>query len=358
MFSFISEFLSEGSVGTTFTELRDDSSTPVELRDPFTRRLDSLSSSDQRHSRDLGSLTNKLRTVDAKVEAMGAISVRQKDQEIEELRRELEVYKGLLADLTDKQGKFEEALQLLRERASEVSKTSKTSDQFVSPEKLEAVTQELQDRVGTFIKTVNANLRLNDSDGASNFPAELDGLQGRLAGLEEDVRNVRRGREFTEERLGKVEGVCLNVLSNVFGESKADAMRYFRATSGFPGKVDPGAPRTISTGVGTGPGVNKSDLLTMAHPTAPGTSEASEVVVSENEQQIGEAKGDSEVDQEGKEHGDTVSTEEYEERGDSEGLHDGEMPHTPDFVPSINDGAYTFSNIDGSPVERAIQPKP
>ena len=116
MFSFISEFLSEGSVGTTFTELRDDSSTPVELRDPFTRRLDSLSSSDQRHSRDLRSLTNKLRTIDAKVEAMGAISVRQKDQEIEELRRELEVYKGLLADLTDKQGKFEEALQLLRER--------------------------------------------------------------------------------------------------------------------------------------------------------------------------------------------------------------------------------------------------
>ena len=126
-------------------ELRDDSSTPVELRDPFTRRLDSLSSSDQRHSRDLRSLTNKLRTVDAKVEAMGAISVRQKDQEIEELRRELEVYQGLLADLTDKQGKFEEVLQLLWECASEVLKTSKTSDQFVSLEKLEAVTQELQD---------------------------------------------------------------------------------------------------------------------------------------------------------------------------------------------------------------------
>ena len=145
MFSFVFEFISDGSVGSTFTELRDDSSTLVELRDPFTRRLDSLSSSDQRHSRDLGSLTNKLRTVDAKVEAMGAISVRQKDQDIEELRRELEVYKGLVSDLTEKQQKFEDALKLLRERASEVSQPRKTSDKFVTPEQLEAVTQELQD---------------------------------------------------------------------------------------------------------------------------------------------------------------------------------------------------------------------
>ena len=122
----------------------------------LTRRLDSLSSLDQWHSHDLGSLTNKLRTVDAKVEAMGAISVRQKDQEIEELWRELEVYKGLLADLTDKQGKFEEALQLLQERASEDLKTSKTSVQFISPEKLEAVTKELQDRVSL----VQRSLRL------------------------------------------------------------------------------------------------------------------------------------------------------------------------------------------------------
>ena len=142
MFSFVFEFISDGSVGSTFTELRDDSSTPVELRDPFTRRLDSLSSSDQRHSRDLGSLTNKLRTVDAKVEAMGAISVRQKDQDIKELRRELEVYKGLVSDLTEKQ-KFEDALKLLRERASEVSQQRKTSDKFVTPEQLEAITQEL-----------------------------------------------------------------------------------------------------------------------------------------------------------------------------------------------------------------------
>ena len=185
---------------------------------------------------------NKLRTVDTKVEAMGAISVRQKDQDIEEIWRELEVYKGLVSDLTEKQQKFEDALKLLHECASEVSQPRKTSDKFVSPEQLKAVTQELQDRVRTFIKTVNNNLQLNDSDSTLNFPAELDGLQGRLAGLEEDVRNVHRGREFMEERLGKVEGVCLNILSNVFGESKADVMRYFRGTMGFPGKVDPAPP--------------------------------------------------------------------------------------------------------------------
>ena len=73
-------------------------------------------------------------------------------------------------------------------------------------------------------------------------------MQGRLAGVEEDLRNVRRGREFTEERLGKVEGVCLNVLSNVLGESKVDAIRYFRTTANFPGKVDPGPAKMISTG--------------------------------------------------------------------------------------------------------------
>ena len=79
--SFISclKFLSEYPVGTTFVELHSDSRTPVDVRDPFTRRLDSLSSSDQWHFHNLGSLTNKLRTVNMKVEAMGTISIRQKD---------------------------------------------------------------------------------------------------------------------------------------------------------------------------------------------------------------------------------------------------------------------------------------
>ena len=62
-----------------------------------------------------------------KVEAMGDISIRQKDQEIEELRKELEVYKSLLVDLMDKQQKFEDALGLLRERVSEDSKEVKMS---------------------------------------------------------------------------------------------------------------------------------------------------------------------------------------------------------------------------------------
>ena len=124
-------------------DLHSDSGTPVDHRDPFTTRLDSLSSSDQWHSRNLGSLTNKLRTVDMKVEAMGAISIRQKDQEIEELRKELEVYKSLVVDLMDKQQKFEDALQLLRTRVSEDSKQVKTSDKYMTAEKREAVTQEL-----------------------------------------------------------------------------------------------------------------------------------------------------------------------------------------------------------------------
>lgn len=203
-----------------------------------------------------------------------------------------------------------------------------------------------------------------------NFPAELDGLQGRLAGLEEDVRNVRRGREFTEERLGKVEGVCLNVLSNVFGESKADAMRYFRGTTGFPGKVDPGPPKLISTAVGTGPGIDKSDLLMATGPTPSDRSEAGEAIVSEDAEDTMEENGDSEGAQEGKRRGDSaggqegerpgdsVSPQEVEERGDSEGPQNGEMAHTPDFVPSINDGVYAFNNIDGSPVERATKPVP
>ena len=126
-------------------ELCDDSSTPVELWDPLTWRLDPLSSVDQRHSRDLGSLTNKLHTIDAKVEAMGAISVRQKDQEIEELWRELDMYKGLLANLTDKQGKFEEALQLLWEHASEVLKTSKRS--LLSPTDSCRIPEDFQDSI-------------------------------------------------------------------------------------------------------------------------------------------------------------------------------------------------------------------
>jgi len=302
---------------------------------------------------------------------MGAISMRQKEQEIEELRRELDVYKGLVADLTEKQGKFEETLQILRERVAEVAKPSK-SDKFVTLEKLEAITQELQNQVGTFIKTVNDNLRLNDSDGASNFPAELDGLQGRLVGLEEDVRNVRRGREFTEERLGKVEGVCLNVLSNVFGESKADAMRYFRATSGFPGKVEPGPPKMISTAVGTGPGVSKSDLLAAELPATPETSEADGGVGSGNEQVVGPTGGDSQDAQEDEEHGNpttphegeevgSVGPDELEEQGDSEGHQDdedGETAHTPEFVPSLNQGGYTFTDGDGSPVERCNKPLP
>lgn len=195
-------------------------------------------------------------------------------------------------------------------------------------------------------------------------------MQGRLAGLEEDVRNVRRGQEFTEERLGKVEGVCLNVLSNVFGESKADAMRYFRGTTGFRGKVDPGPPKLISTAVGTGPGIDKSDLLMATGPTPSDRSKAGEAIVSEDAEDTmeengdsegaeeGKRRGDSAGGQEGERRGDSVSPQEFEERGDSEGPQNGEMAHTPDFVPSINDGVYAFNNIDRSPVERATKPVP
>ena len=325
------KFLSEYRVGTTFAELRAESGTPVDVRDPFTRRLDSLSSSDERHSRDLGSLTNKLRTVHAKVEAMGAISMRQKDQEIDELRRELDVYKSLVVDLTEKQAKFEDALQLLRESLLEDSKAGKASDKYVSPEKLEAVTQELHSRVGTFIKTVNSNLRLNDSDGLSNFPGELDGLQGRLAGLEEDVRNVRRGREYTEERLGKVEGVCLTVLSNVLGESKADAIRYFRSTSNFPGKVDAGPVKKISTGAGPGPEGDDSDGQAEQDQKVQEKSKVEGVVHSGNSGVVGE---------------DTRNIGNPEDR---------EQQVTPDFVPSLDDVPYTFTTTDGSPVERSTR---
>ena len=329
------KFLSEYALGTTFADLRSDSGTPVDHRDPFTKRLDSLSSLDQRHSRDLGSLTNKLRTVDAKVEAMGAISIRQKDQEIEELRKELEVYKSLVVDLTDKQQKFEDALQLLRTRVSEDSKQVKTSDKYVTAEKLEAVTQELHNRVGTFIKTVNSNLRLNDSDGVSNFPAELDGLQGRLAGVEEDLQNVRRGREFTEERLGKVEGVCLNVLSNVLGESKADAIRYFRTTANFPGKVDPGPAKRISTAAGPGPDGDDGDEQADEVRNAAENSEVEGLGDSGNSEEIGSGNRNSESPEDGE-------------------LTEG--PKTPDFVPSLNDTADAFTRTDESPVVRSTKP--
>ena len=103
------------------------------------------------------------------------------------MQKELEVYKSLLVDLMDKQQKFEDALGLLHECVSEDLKEVKTSEKYATVEKLEAVTQDLQSRVGTFIKTVNSNLQLNDSDSISNFPVELDGLQGRLAGVEEDL---------------------------------------------------------------------------------------------------------------------------------------------------------------------------
>lgn len=283
---------------------------------------------------------------------MSAISVRQKDQEIEELRRELDVYKGLVADLTDKQSQFEEALDLLRARLPTDSKSQNTSDSFVTAAKLDAVTQELHNRVGTFIKTVNSNLRLDDKDGVSNLPAELDGLQGRLAGLEEDVRNVRRGREFTDERLGKVEGVCLNVLSNVFGESKADAIRYFRSTTNFPGKIDAGPVKRISTVAGPGPeaedkspddsniGIPQVEIQQAADTSLPGTSDDPSPEKPEVEKVV--EGGNGKDTDEGIGH-------EYEP---------GHQPRTPDFVPSINDGPYAFTATDGSPIERASKRLP
>ena len=87
----------------------------------------------------------------------------------------------------------------------------------------------------------------------------------------------------------------------------------------------------ISTAVGTGPGINKSDLLMAMGPTPSDRSEAGEAIVSEDAEdtmeengdskgaQEGKRRGDSAGGQEGERRGDSVSPQEFEERGDSEG---------------------------------------
>ena len=126
----------------------------------------------------------------------------------------------------------------------------------------------------------------------------------------------------------------------------------------------------ISTTVDTGPGIDKSNLLMATGPTPSDRSEAGEAIFPEDAEDMMEENGDSEGAQEGKQRGDSaggqegewrgdsVSPQECEERGDSKGPQNGEMAHTPDFVPSINDGVYAFNNIDGFPVERAMKPVP
>jgi len=50
----------------------------------------------------------------------------------------------------------------------------------------------------------------------------------------------------------------------------------------------------------------------------------------------------------------SVGPDELEEQGDSEGHQDdedGKTAHMPEFVPSLNQGGYTFTDGDGSPVE-------
>ena len=147
-------------------------------------------------------------------------------------------------------------------------------------------------------------------------------------------KNVRHGREFTEERLGKVEGVCLNMLSNVLGESKADVIRYFQSTTNFPGKVDPRPAKRISTAAGPGPEGDDGYEQTDQNENAAEKSEVEGLGESGKLEAIHEGNGNFESPEDG-EHSD--------------------MPKTPDFVPSLNDTAHPFATTDESPVERSTK---
>jgi hypothetical protein len=255
---------------------------------------------------------------------MSAIAIRQKDQEMEELKKELEMQRSMLVDLEESQKVFEEKMESFGERTpSEDPVSSQVLDELrekvegmVTQQQMRSLSEGLKTRIQNFIQGVNNNLRLNDADGISRLPDELDSLGGRVAGIEEDIRNVRRGKEFIEERLGKLEGLCLNVMANEILRNPDDCLdkrvRVERAV-GWDRVVDDDAVRKeVQRGKDVKGGLSE------VHGSA-GATDLNTISLGDVHPRPSTPSNDA--------------------------LHG--------LVPSIDDGRYIFNAVDGSPVDRA-----
>ena len=86
-----------------FSSIEDRSTSPPQTADPFTDRLDKVSLNQKHQGVEIESLREKLREATSQIDSVSAVALRQKDQEVAELRQQVEIHKEMLAEFQQKQ---------------------------------------------------------------------------------------------------------------------------------------------------------------------------------------------------------------------------------------------------------------
>lgn len=222
------------------SSIGEGSTSPPQVSDPFTDRLDTISMNNKHQRIELEHFREKLLSVNSRIDAMSAVHLRQKDQEVSELRQQVEMHKTTIADLQEKQDKMNGFLTNLEARIHHLEAAERSEDRG---EALEAVERGLHSIKGEMFaleeKMMGEYTRKEDSDQMESRMEELinsfiddvnkelearEGREGPSGGLVNRVAELERRK--LDERIGRVEALSFELLTSFFHQAKFERGSY------------------------------------------------------------------------------------------------------------------------------------
>ena len=219
-----------------FSSIEDRSTSPPQTTDPFTDRLDKVSLNQKHQGVEIESLREKLREATSRIDSVSAVALRQKDQEVAELRQQVEIHKETLAEFRRKQEYTDNILLDLQTRIDQLEGVGGVVDgeeapttvkkgfnamrgemiameeridaEFIRKENLEGLAGHLERAINAFVDDVNKQMR--------------ESIQKRV----ELNRAADVEKRQVNERLARLEVASFELLTAAFAQVKFERGEY------------------------------------------------------------------------------------------------------------------------------------
>jgi hypothetical protein len=213
------------------------STTPPQISDPFTERLDIISMNHKHQTAELEGIREKLRHANSQINTFSALNIRQKDEEVAELRQQVDIHKVTIKELRKKQDLTTSVVDDLQARIKQLEGAGTSAGEedasfavgrgmnsmrgemidmeqrihaeYTRKEELEGLESGMEKVINEFINGINK--QLVDSHRSSGA------LGNRVAELE---------KRKLDERLGRLEGVTFELLTAALSQAKLERNDY------------------------------------------------------------------------------------------------------------------------------------
>lgn len=192
------------------------------------------------HTVEIGNLRNKIRDANSRIDAMSAISLRQKDEEVTELLEQVEIHKATISELQKTQDVMKDLLTSLQNRITALEDArgleggdastgverglnamrgemieleQRVFGEYTRKEDLTGMESAMEKVINQFIDSVNKQLQDTQQRRGS--------IGDRLAALE--------SRKL-DERLGRLEAVSFELMTAAFAQAKLENAEYEEAS--------------------------------------------------------------------------------------------------------------------------------